>query len=43
MWEEAKAQLPADYAWEDPFGPAIQVRDDAPLIERLVAWNGRTP
>ncbi len=26
-----------------PFGPAVPVADDAPLIDRLVAWNGRTP
>ncbi len=43
MWEGAKAGLPADYPWEDPFGPAVAVPDDAPAIDRLVAWNGRTP
>ncbi len=43
MWEETKAQLPADVPWQDPFGPAVPVADDAPLIDRLVAWNGRSP
>jgi uncharacterized protein (TIGR03086 family) len=26
-----------------PFGPVVPVPDDAPLIDRLVAWQGRTP
>lgn len=26
-----------------PFGPVVPVPDDAPLIERLVAWQGRDP
>ncbi|CAM5243434.1 TIGR03086 family protein [Streptomyces spiroverticillatus] len=26
-----------------PFGPVVAVSDDAPAIEKLVAWTGRTP
>lgn len=43
MWEATRAQLPEGFPWEDPFGPAVPVADDAPLIDRLVAWNGRRP
>lgn len=43
MWAETRAQLPPGFPWEDPFGPAVPVSDDAPLIDRLVAWNGREP
>ena len=28
---------------EVPFGPAVPVADDAPAIDRLVAWQGRDP
>jgi hypothetical protein len=27
----------------DPFADAVPVPEDAPLIDRLVAWNGRWP
>ena len=27
----------------DPFADAVPVPDDAPLLDRLVAWNGRRP
>lgn len=43
MWAEARAYLPEGVEWQDPFADAVPVADDAPLIERLVAWNGRTP
>ena len=43
MWNGFKAQLPPEVPWEDPFGPAVDVPADAPTIDRLVAWNGRTP
>jgi uncharacterized protein (TIGR03086 family) len=44
MWEAAKAAMPPGVEWtEDPFGPAVEVPDDAPAIDRLVAWNGRQP
>jgi hypothetical protein len=26
-----------------PFAPVVDVAGDAPLIDRLVAWNGRRP
>jgi uncharacterized protein (TIGR03086 family) len=42
-WEAAKAVLPPDFPWADPFANAVEVDEDAPLIDRLVAWNGRTP
>jgi uncharacterized protein (TIGR03086 family) len=28
---------------EVPFGPVVPVADDAPVIDRLVAWMGRQP
>jgi uncharacterized protein (TIGR03086 family) len=43
QWDAAKAFLPPGVPWEDPFANAVEVAADAPLIERLVAWNGRTP
>ncbi len=43
QWDAAKAYLPPDVPWEDPFANAVEVADDAPLIDKLVAWNGRTP
>lgn len=43
MWKATKARLPPDHPWEDPFGPAVPVPDDAPLLDRLIGWNGRTP
>lgn len=39
-----KAQLPAHIAaLPDPFADAVPVPDDAPLIDRIVAWSGRQP
>jgi uncharacterized protein (TIGR03086 family) len=35
--------LPADRTPEVPFAAAVAVPDDAPMIDRLVAWNGRRP
>ena len=36
--------LPAGNRGEGvPFGPVVPVPDDAPLIDRLVAWQGRDP
>ena len=43
MWNAFREQLPPGVPWTDPFGPAVEVPDDAEAIERLVAWNGRTP
>jgi uncharacterized protein (TIGR03086 family) len=35
--------LPADGRDQSPFGPVQPVADDAPAIDRLVAWCGRPP
>ena len=43
MYAQVRAELPPQDEWDDPFGPAVAVPDDAPLIDRLVAWNGRDP
>lgn len=43
MWDQAKQQLPPGIPWDDPFANAVPVADDAPAIDRLVAWNGRLP
>jgi len=40
---EVAANLPAGVPFVPPFGEAVVVPDDAPLIDRLVAWNGRSP
>ncbi len=42
IWAAVKASLPPDSPWENPFGDAVPIADDAPLIDRLVAWNGRS-
>lgn len=39
-----KAQLPPELAaLPDPFIDAVDIADDAPLIDRIVAWSGRQP
>jgi uncharacterized protein (TIGR03086 family) len=39
-----KAQLPPHLAaLPDPFLDAVPVPDDAPLIDKIVAWSGRNP
>jgi hypothetical protein len=43
MWAVARQFVPEDVPWEDPFADAVVLDDDAPLIDRLVGWNGRTP
>jgi uncharacterized protein (TIGR03086 family) len=43
MWDALAAQMPEGVPWESPFGNAVAVSDDAPTIDRLVAWNGRQP
>lgn len=37
------AMAPERRHFADPFADAVPVGDDAPLIDRLVAWNGRRP
>jgi uncharacterized protein (TIGR03086 family) len=42
LFAQSKAQMPADFRdWSDPFADAVPVPDDAPLVDRLVAYNGR--
>lgn len=44
MFEALRAGLPPEQRnFADPFADAVPVPDDAPLIDRLVAWNGRRP
>ncbi len=44
MFGELKERMPEPYRNSaDPWNDAVPVADDAPLIERLVAWNGRRP
>ncbi len=43
LWAGFAANLPEGVPWEDPFGNAVPVADDAPAIDRLVAWTGRRP
>ncbi|MEA2685744.1 MAG: hypothetical protein QOE93_939 [Actinomycetota bacterium] len=44
MFAEVMAAMPEPYrSAGDPWADAVPVPDDAPLIDRLVAWNGRRP
>lgn len=44
IFAPVKAQLPPHLAaLPDPFEDAVAVPDDAPPIDRIVAWNGRRP
>ncbi len=42
-FEALRATLPSDFPWRAPFAAAVDVPADVPLIDRLVAWCGRTP
>ncbi len=43
-FEALRAQLPEQFRnATPPFADAVPVADDAALIDRLVAWNGRRP
>ena len=43
-FEAARANMPeGEEDFTPPFAAAVGVPDDAPLIDRLVAWNGRSP
>ena len=43
-FEELRQSMPPELQdFTDPFAAAVEVSADAPLIDRLVAWNGRTP
>lgn len=39
----AEAMPPEARGFPPPFAEAIEVAPDAPVIDRLVAWNGRQP
>ena len=39
----ARAKIPAQGRDGIPFGPVVEVGDDATAYERLVAWEGRDP
>lgn len=41
--EVRKKMGPASAAAPDAFAEVVPVPDDAPIIDRLVAWNGRQP
>lgn len=44
IWEAAVDKMPPHLrGFSPPFANAVDVDPDAPLIHRLVAWNGRTP
>ena len=43
MWDEFKANAPANFQFDAPFANAVAVGSDAPLIDQLVAWTGRQP
>jgi len=44
LFEGLRAGMPDEISdFADPFADAVPVPDDAPLIDRLVAWNGRRP
>ncbi len=43
-FEEARKHMPEGMEdFSPPFAAAVDVPNDAPLIDRLVAWNGRDP
>ena len=43
MFEALAERVPALRRGAQPFADAVPVPDHAPLIDRLVAWNGRRP
>ncbi|HEX3623450.1 MAG TPA: TIGR03086 family metal-binding protein [Acidimicrobiales bacterium] len=44
IFEAVRAEMPpAQRNFADPFADAVPVPEDAPLIDRLIAWNGRSP
>nr|MDQ3643448.1 TIGR03086 family metal-binding protein [Actinomycetota bacterium] len=43
MFEAMAQRIPPPLRGAQPFADAVPVADDAPLIDRLVAWNGRRP
>ncbi len=44
MFERMRPSMPPELRdFAAPFADAVPVPDGAPLIDRLVAWNGRRP
>ena len=43
LWAGVAASLPAGVPFSPPFADAVPVADDAPLVDQVVAWNGRQP
>lgn len=44
QFEAVRQNMPAGFEdFTPPFAAAVEAADDAPLIDRLVAWNGRRP
>jgi uncharacterized protein (TIGR03086 family) len=44
MWAAFAAQFGADpTTFPAPFANAVEVAEDAPLLDQVVAWNGRNP
>jgi uncharacterized protein (TIGR03086 family) len=43
IFEEVRKKMGSDAPVDNPFAEVVPVPDGAPLIDRLVAWNGRRP
>ena len=44
IWESAAAQIGVTLDdFDAPFADAVPIAEDAPLLDRLIAWNGRKP
>lgn len=43
MWASFVESMPEGVPFTPPFGNAVPVADDAPVIDQLVAWTGRNP
>ncbi len=43
IFEEVRKKMGSDARAENAFAEVVPVPDDAPLIDRLVAWTGRQP
>jgi uncharacterized protein (TIGR03086 family) len=43
MFDQVASALPPGVPWQDPFGPAVEVAEDAPPVDRVVAISGRNP
>lgn len=42
-WAAVAASMPEGVPFDGPFANAVAIDEDAPLIDRLIAWNGRQP